>query len=79
MTTVREEIGDQKELERIHSVAQNAYQYMDRNGQLRLNATRDEDGWEDLGSNISPDMVAEMHRLNHPLEPPTPTVQLERE
>ncbi|MEM9215689.1 MAG: hypothetical protein AAGD25_15280 [Cyanobacteria bacterium P01_F01_bin.150] len=34
-----------------------------KTGKVTLSAVRDGDGWEDKGSNISPDMVGEFHRL----------------
>ena len=39
-------------------------------GKVSLSAVRDGDGWEDKGSNISPDMVGEFNRLaNAPVQP----------
>ena len=34
-----------------------------KTGKVSLSAVRDGDGWEDQGSNISPDMVGEFNRL----------------
>ena len=39
-------------------------------GKVALSAVRDGDGWEDKGSNISPDMVGEFQQLvNTPVQP----------
>ena len=37
-----------------------------KTGKVSLSAVRDGDGWEDKGSNISPDMVGEFNRLAMP-------------
>ena len=34
-----------------------------KTGKVSLSAVRDGDGWEDKGSNVSPDMVGEFNRL----------------
>lgn len=41
-----------------------------KTGKVSLNAVRDGDGWEDKGSNVSPDMVGEFNRLaSIPVQP----------
>lgn len=40
-----------------------------KTGKVSLSAVRDGDGWDDQGSNISPDMVGEFNRLvNAPVQ-----------
>lgn len=43
-----------------------------KTGKVSLSAVRDGDGWEDQGSNLSPDMVGEFNRLANTLTPVRP-------